>query len=182
VAAPIAIAAAAIRKSTERLRFGAIRNSPRSGGAPVASTWAAPITRLRFPVHPDACVKTARRAGLDSRNQARGIPETSCQVGWRPPLHEELEAALARAEAKLPSSAEKASRSKSPGDRPSLRLPSHLTREDGRLDIEHQACPCRGGELHLIGETVSEPFAYPSIGVSRGKGRLYPGPTSESLF
>jgi zinc-finger binding domain of transposase IS66 len=25
-----------------------------------------------------------------------------------------------------------------------------------RLDLEHQACPCCGGELHLIGETVSE--------------------------
>jgi transposase len=67
---------------------------------------------------------------------------------------EDLEADLARAEAKLPPSAEKVSRSKSPGDRPSL--PSHLTREDRRLDIEHQACPCCGSELHLIGETVSE--------------------------
>ena len=25
-----------------------------------------------------------------------------------------------------------------------------------RLDLEHQACPCCGGELHVIGETVSE--------------------------
>jgi transposase len=67
---------------------------------------------------------------------------------------EDLEADLARAEAKLPSCAEKASRSKSTGDRPSL--PSHLSREDRRLDLEHQACSCCGGELHLIGETVSE--------------------------
>ena len=35
-------------------------------------------------------------------------------------------------------------------------LPAHLPREDMRLDLEHQACPCCGGELHLIGETVSE--------------------------
>src|SRR2546423_1042007 len=67
---------------------------------------------------------------------------------------EDLEADLARAEAKLPSCAEKASRSKSTGDRPSL--PSHLSREDRRLDLEHQACSCCGGELHTIGETVSE--------------------------
>lgn len=41
--------------------------------------------------------------------------------------------------------------------RPSrLSLPAHLPREDTRLDLEHQACPCCGGELHAIGETVSE--------------------------
>jgi transposase len=68
---------------------------------------------------------------------------------------EDLEADLARSEAKLPSSEQKASSSKPPpGDRPSL--PSHLPREDRRFDIEHQVCPCCGGELHLIGETVSE--------------------------
>ena len=39
-------------------------------------------------------------------------------------------------------------------ERPSL--PAHLPREDVRLDVEHQACPCCGGALHLIGETVSE--------------------------
>ena len=39
-------------------------------------------------------------------------------------------------------------------DRPSL--PAHLPREDMRLDLEHQACPCCGGALHPIGETVSE--------------------------
>jgi transposase len=27
---------------------------------------------------------------------------------------------------------------------------------DMRLDLEHQACPFCGGELHVIGETVSE--------------------------
>ena len=35
-------------------------------------------------------------------------------------------------------------------------LPAHLPREDMRLDLEHQACPCCGGPLHAIGETVSE--------------------------
>jgi transposase len=68
---------------------------------------------------------------------------------------EDLEADLARAEARSPSSAQTASSSKPPrGDRPSL--PSHLPREDRRFDIEIQACPCCGTKLHLIGETVSE--------------------------
>ena len=38
--------------------------------------------------------------------------------------------------------------------RPSM--PAHLPREEMQLDIEHHACPCCGGELHRIGETVSE--------------------------
>jgi transposase len=37
-----------------------------------------------------------------------------------------------------------------------LSLPRHLPREEMRLDVGHQACPCCGGKLHLIGETVSE--------------------------
>ena len=40
------------------------------------------------------------------------------------------------------------------GERPSL--PAHLPREDILFDVEHEACPCCGGTLHLIGETVSE--------------------------
>ena len=43
---------------------------------------------------------------------------------------------------------------KSQSDRPSLS--AHLPRDDMRLDMEHQSCPCCGGALHLIGETVSE--------------------------
>lgn len=35
-------------------------------------------------------------------------------------------------------------------------LPSHLEREDVRLDLDHQTCGCCGGNLHLIGDTVSE--------------------------
>jgi hypothetical protein len=86
VAAPIAIAAAAIRKSTKRLSFGAIRNSPRSGGAPVASTWAAcpsPITRLQFPAHPDGCVKTARRTGW-IHEICNSLNQLSSRVGAHP--------------------------------------------------------------------------------------------------
>src|ERR1700733_9007496 len=59
---------------------------------------------------------------------------------------------IARVEATLPSTRVKTPRSRI--DRPSL--PAHLPREDIRLDLEHQACPCCGGKLHLIGETVSE--------------------------
>jgi transposase len=35
-------------------------------------------------------------------------------------------------------------------------LPAHLPREEMRLEVEHEACPCCGGALHLIGETTSE--------------------------
>ena len=87
------------------------------------------------------------------RNQfgrrAERLDDDQLQLGF-----EDLEADLARAEAKLPSGAQKALRSKSQTDRPSL--PAHLPREDTRLDIDHQGCPCCGGSLHLIGETVSE--------------------------
>jgi len=56
------------------------------------------------------------------------------------------------AEAKLPSS--KTSTRRANVDRPSL--PVHLEREDKRIDVENEACPCCGGPLHMIGETVSE--------------------------
>jgi transposase len=67
---------------------------------------------------------------------------------------EDLEADIARAEATLPSERGKTRACRSQTDRPSL--PAHLPREDVRLDPEHQACPCCGGKLHVIGETVSE--------------------------
>jgi transposase len=65
---------------------------------------------------------------------------------------EDLNADLARTEASLP--AAKGRTPKAGDERPSL--PAHLPREDRRFDVEHRACPCCGGELHLIGETVSE--------------------------
>ena len=39
-------------------------------------------------------------------------------------------------------------------NRPSL--PAHLPREDIRLDLEHQACPCCGGAMQVIGEDRSQ--------------------------
>src|ERR1041385_6405412 len=68
---------------------------------------------------------------------------------------EDLNADLARAEAQLPPDTV----SKTPSRRSQMErasLPAHLPREDIRLDIEHDACPCCGGALHVIGETVSE--------------------------
>jgi len=37
-----------------------------------------------------------------------------------------------------------------------LSLPDHLPRDDRVIDIGGDACPCCGGALHLIGESVSE--------------------------
>src|SRR5712675_2566949 len=65
---------------------------------------------------------------------------------------EDLNADIARVEATLPIATVKTPRSRP--DRPSL--PAHLPREEIRLDLKHQACPCCGGQLHVIGETVSE--------------------------
>jgi transposase len=65
---------------------------------------------------------------------------------------EDLNADIARVEATLPLTRVKTSRLRA--DRPSL--PAHLPREDIRLDLDHRACPCCGGALHAIGETVSE--------------------------
>ena len=67
---------------------------------------------------------------------------------------EDLDADLAQAEARLPLAGGQDVRGSVAERRPSL--PAHLPREDRQLDIEQQACPCCGGPLHLIGETVSE--------------------------
>jgi transposase len=101
----------------------------------------AEIDRLRL------IVQKLQRSQFGRR--AERLDDDQLQFGF-----EDLEADLARAEARLPSAAGKTPRPKSQVDRPSL--PAHLPREDRRLDIEHQACPCCGGELHVIGETVSE--------------------------
>src|SRR5258706_7295580 len=65
-----------------------------------------------------------------------------------------LPADIARVEATLPSEKVRTPASRSRTDRPSL--PAHLPREDMRIDLDQQTCPCCGGELHAIGETVSE--------------------------
>lgn len=105
----------------------------------------AEIERLRL------IVQKLQRSQFGRR--AERLDTDQLQFGF-----EDLESDLARAEAKLPAGAAKTSRTRSQIDRPSL--PAHLPRQDMRLDIEHQTCPCCGGELHAIGETVSEMLDY----------------------
>jgi transposase len=105
----------------------------------------AEIERLRL------IVQKLQRSQFGRR--AERLDDDQLQFGF-----EDLEADLARAEARLPSTADKPPKPRSQVDRPSL--PAHLPREDRRLDIEHQACPCCGGELHAIGETFSEMLDY----------------------
>src|SRR5271170_541736 len=101
----------------------------------------AEIERLRL------IVQKLQRSQFGRR--AEHLADDQLQLGF-----EDLNADIARVEATLPPAAAKAPRMRP--DRPSL--PAHLSREDIRLDLEHQACPCCGGELHMIGETVSEMF------------------------
>ena len=67
---------------------------------------------------------------------------------------EELDADIARAEAKQP----KPSVSEAGHDEPPRRpaFPDHLPREEVTLEVETSACPSCGGALHSIGVTVSE--------------------------
>jgi transposase len=91
-------------------------------------------------------IERLRLRGCSAPNLAgapNGSTTTSCRLGF-----EDLNADIARVEATLPLTRVKTPRSRP--DRPSL--PAHLPREDIRLDFDHQACPCCGGELHLIGE------------------------------
>jgi transposase len=66
---------------------------------------------------------------------------------------EDLGADIARAEERVSTTQVKERAAREP-DRGSL--PGHLPREDVRLDLDATACPCCGGALHTIGETVSE--------------------------
>ena len=92
-------------------------------------------------------IKKLQRSQFGRR--AERLDDDQLQLGL-----EDLNTDLARIEANPPLPQAKADTPKAQDERPSL--PAHLTREDVRLDVEHQACPCCGGTLHLIGETVSE--------------------------
>src|ERR1700692_70817 len=85
------------------------------------------------------------------RNQfgrrAERLDDDRLQFGF-----EDLHADIARVEATLSLVTVKTPRLRP--DRPSL--PARLPREDMRLDLQHQACPCCGGELHVIGETAAK--------------------------
>jgi hypothetical protein len=99
----------------------------------------AEIERLRL------IVQKLQRSQFGRR--AERLDDDQLQLGF-----EDLNADIARVEATLPIATVKTPRSRP--DRPSL--PAHLPREEIRLDLEHQACPCCGGQLHVVGETVSE--------------------------
>ena len=90
-------------------------------------------------------IKKLQRSQFGRR--AERLDDDQLQLGF-----EDLNADIARAEALLPPARTKTARTQD--ERSSL--PAHLPREDRRLDVEHQACSCCGGPLHLIGETVSE--------------------------
>jgi len=101
----------------------------------------AEIERLRL------IVQKLQRSQFGRR--AERLDDDQLQLGF-----EDLNADIARVEATRPSARGETRRSGLRPDRPSL--PAHLPREDVRLDLDHQVCPCCGGVLHAIGETVSE--------------------------
>lgn len=70
---------------------------------------------------------------------------------------EDLDADLARAEARRPAPLSDADASEV-GSKPPHRapLPEHLPHTEAVLDVAHAACPCCGGALHAAGETTSE--------------------------
>jgi len=99
----------------------------------------AEIERLRF------IIKKLQRSQFG--RQAERLDDDQLRLGF-----EDLNADLARAEARLPPTQAKPPRAQT--ERPSL--PAHLPREDVRFDLGRQTCHCCGGPLHVIGETVSE--------------------------
>ena len=106
----------------------------------------AEIDRLRN------LVKTLQRLQFGRRSER--IDNDQLQLGL-----EDLDADIARVEAALPEAPGKRSTSeRTSGGR--LSLPDHLEREDMKLDIEGDVCPCCGGTIHEIGETVSEMLDY----------------------
>jgi transposase len=68
---------------------------------------------------------------------------------------EDLDADVARLEESMPASVG-ASIEAATEARSARALPEHLARSEIVLDVESSACPCCGGALHLIGESVSE--------------------------
>ena len=106
----------------------------------------AEIDRLRN------LVKTLQRIQFGRRSER--LDDDQLQLGL-----ENLDADLARVEAALPEAPGKRLTSgRTSGGR--LSLPDHLQREDLKLDIDSDVCPCCGGAIHEIGETVSEKLDY----------------------
>jgi transposase len=107
----------------------------------------AEIDRLR------QIVKMLQRSRFGRRSER--LDDDQLQLGL-----EDLDTDIARAKSDLPPEApgKEQKPGRVSGDRPSL--PDHLPREDLTLDIGAGACPCCGGAVHEIGETVSEMLDY----------------------
>jgi transposase len=101
----------------------------------------AEIERLRL------IIQKLQRSQFGRR--AERLDDDQLQFGF-----EDLDADIARIEARLTAAKHSTARQSEQADRASL--PGHLSREDVRLDLEHKTCACCGGQLHIIGETISE--------------------------
>src|SRR2546427_7280143 len=95
-----------------------------------ANLTEAQIERLRL------IVQKLQRSQFGRR--AERLDDDQLRLGF-----EDLNADIARVEATLPSEKVKTPASRSRTDRPSL--PTHLSREDVRIDLDQQTCPCCGG-------------------------------------
>ena len=108
----------------------------------------AEIERLR------QIVKMLQRSRFGRRSER--LDDDQLQLGLK-----DLGADIGRAEADLPpepAGTEPKLRRTSADSRPSL--PDHLPREELTVDIAPAVCPCCGGAVHQIGETVSEMLDY----------------------
>jgi transposase len=106
----------------------------------------AEIARLR------QIVKTLQRGRFGRRSER--LDDNQLQLGL-----EDLDADIARVEAHAPPVRDQAARiGSSTPERTDL--PDHLPRADTTVDIAPAVCPCCGGAVHAIGETVSEMLDY----------------------
>jgi transposase len=107
----------------------------------------AEIDRLR------QIVKGLQRSRFGRRSER--LDDEQLQLGL-----EDLDADIARAEAGLPP--QMPATEQKPRHIPDgrLSLPDHLPRAEVTVDIACEACPCCGGAVHQIGETVSEMLDY----------------------
>jgi len=102
------------------------------------ATARAEVERLRLIIQRLQRTQFGRRSErLDDEQLALGL--------------EDLDTDLGRAEARHP-----APLAEPKQELRERALPDHLPREDVAIDIEEHLCPCCGGALHAIGETVSE--------------------------
>jgi transposase len=102
----------------------------------------AAIDRLR------EIVKALQRGRFGRRSER--LDDGQLQLGL-----EDLDADIARFEASAPPGHDRTNRAgPSPADR--VALPDHLARAEMTVDIAPAACPCCGGAVHEIGETISE--------------------------